>query len=58
MQDRVTDEHDPECLEGRGAAPPASCGEPRGYRLVLARQEAGPQLNDPATIAASVKILA
>jgi Plasmid pRiA4b ORF-3-like protein len=52
------DARDPECLDGRGAAPPESCGGPRGYRLMLARQETGPQLSDPATIAASVKILA
>ena len=55
VQDGITDEHDPECLDGRGAAPPESCGGPRGYRLMLARQDAGPQLSDPATIAASIE---
>ena len=53
-----TNEHDPACLAGRGAAPPESCGGPRGYRLMLKRQAAGPQVSDPTTIAASVKLLA
>jgi len=51
-------EHDPECLEGRGAAPPEHCGGPRGYRLMLKRQATGPQISDPVTIATSVKLLA
>src|SRR5262245_47453717 len=58
IQDGNADERDPECLEGRGAAPPEHCGGPRGYRLMLKRQAAGPQISDPATIAASVKLLA
>lgn len=58
IQDGVPDERDSECLEGRGAAPPESCGGPRGYRLMLKRQAAGPQISAPATIAASVKLLA
>ncbi len=40
-----------------GAAPPEHCGGPVGYRLRLRRQAAGPTLSDPATIAASVKLL-
>ena len=43
------------CLTGRGAAPPEHCGGPRGYRLMLKRQQAGPELTDPAAISASVK---
>jgi pRiA4b ORF-3-like protein len=57
IQDGDPNERDPECLEGRGATPPEHCG-PRGYRLMLKRQAAGPQISDPATIAASVKLLA
>jgi hypothetical protein len=58
IQAGKADERAPECLEGRGAAPPESCGGPRGYRLMLKRQAAGPHLSDPATIAASVRLLA
>ncbi len=58
IQDGNADDRAPECLDGRGAAPPESCGGPCGYRLMLAHQEAGPQLSDPATIAASIKVLA
>jgi hypothetical protein len=58
IQDGNPDERNPECLEGRGAAPPEHCGGPRGYRLMLKRQAVGPQLSDPATLAASVKLLA
>jgi hypothetical protein len=31
----------PFSLGGRGAAPPESCGGPRGYRLMLKRQQQG-----------------
>jgi hypothetical protein len=58
IQDGDPAERDPECLEARGAAPPEHCGGPCGYRLMLKRQAAGPQISDPATIAASVKLLA
>jgi len=58
IQDGSPDDHDPECLDGRGAAPPEQCGGPRGYRLMLKRQAAGPQISDPATISASMKLLA
>ena len=58
IQDGNPDERDPECLDGRGAAPPEHCGGPRGYRLMLKRQAAGPQISDSATIAASMKLLA
>jgi hypothetical protein len=58
IQDGNPDERHPECLEGRGAAPPEHCGGPCGYRLMLKRQAVGSQISDPATIAASVKLLA
>jgi pRiA4b ORF-3-like protein len=58
IQDGIPEERDPECLEGRGAAPPESCGGPRGSRLMLKRQAVGPQLSDPETMAASMKVLA
>ncbi len=58
MQDGSPDKRDPECLEGRGFAPPESCGGPRGYRLMLKQQAASPQISDPATIAGSMKLLA
>src|SRR5215475_407364 len=58
IQEGNPDERDPECLEGRGAAPPEHCGGPVGYRLMLKRQAAGPQISDPATIATSVQLLA
>src|SRR5262245_13922662 len=57
IQEGSPDDRDPKCLEGRGAAPPEHCGGPRGYRLMLKRQAAGPQISDPTTIAASMKLL-
>ena len=57
-QDGQETDRAPECLAGRGAAPPESCGGPRGYRLMLKRQAVGPRVSDPATIAASVHLLA
>jgi hypothetical protein len=58
IQEGDPQERDPECLEGRGATPLEHCGGPRGYRLMLKRQAAGPQLSDPATVTASVQLLA
>jgi hypothetical protein len=57
VQEGSSDDRDPQCLDGRGAAPPEHCGGPRGYRLMLKRQAAGPQISDPATISASMKLL-
>lgn len=51
-------EADPVCVSGRGAAPPENCGGPRGYRLMLARQDTGPAISDPDVISASIKTLA
>lgn len=58
IQDGNPNTRDPECLEGRGATPPEHCGGPRGYRLMLKRQAAGPQISDPTTITASMQLLA
>jgi hypothetical protein len=58
IQEGSPDDCDPECLDGRGAAPPEHCGGPRGYRLMLKRQATDPQISDPTTIAASMKLLA
>jgi hypothetical protein len=46
------------CLKECGAAPPAMCGGPTGYRLMLKCQQAGPELTDPVSISAGVKLLA
>ncbi len=58
VEETASDDKGPVCWKGRGAAPPAMCGGPTGYRLMLRRQQAGPGLTDPATISASVKLLA
>jgi hypothetical protein len=58
VQEGNLDERDPHCLDGRGASPPEQCGGPRGYRLMLKRQAAGPQISDSATISASMRLLA
>ncbi|HET6892763.1 MAG TPA: plasmid pRiA4b ORF-3 family protein, partial [Pyrinomonadaceae bacterium] len=46
----ATDDREPVCLGGRGAAPPESCGGPRGYRLMLKRQQQGASVSDPALV--------
>ena len=58
IQEGAAGKVDPVCVSGRGAAPPENCGGPRGYRLMLNRQEAGPAISDPTVIAASMKALA
>jgi hypothetical protein len=52
-----TDETHVVCLKGRGAAPPQYCGGPRGYHLMLRRQEDGAELSDPDAIASSIQLL-
>src|SRR4029077_18391930 len=42
---------------GRGVAPPESCGGPRGYRLMLKRQQQGASVSDPALVEATMQLL-
>jgi hypothetical protein len=53
----ATDDREPVCLGGRGAAPPESCGGPRGYRLMLKRQQQGASVSDPALVEATIQLL-
>jgi hypothetical protein len=53
----ATEDPDPLCLGGRGAAPPESCGGPRGYRLMLKRQQQGATVSDPALVEAMIQVL-
>jgi hypothetical protein len=41
QEGKTSEDADPLCLGGRGAAPPESCGGSRGYRLMLKRQQQG-----------------
>ncbi len=42
----------------RGAPPPEHCGGPRGYRLMLKRQQEGGAIADPASVEAIIQMLA
>jgi hypothetical protein len=53
----ATEDPDPLCLGGRGAAPPESCCGPRGYRLMLKRQQQGAIVSDPALAEATIQLL-
>ena len=53
----ATEDPDPLCLGGRGAAPPESCGGSRGYRLMLKRQQQGAAVSDPALAEATIQLL-
>ena len=57
IQEGATEDPDPLCLGGRGAAPPESCGGPRGYRLMLKRQQQGATDSDPALVEATIQLL-
>jgi hypothetical protein len=50
IQQGIEDDHTPPCLGGRGAPPPEHCGGPRGYRLMLKRQQEGGAIADPASV--------
>ena len=48
---------DTELSDLHGAAPPESCGGPRGYRLMLKRQQQGASVSDPALVEAMIQLL-
>jgi hypothetical protein len=58
IQPGIEDDHSPWCLGGRGAAPPEHCGGPRGYRLMLKRQQQGSAIAEPASVEATIQMLA
>ena len=58
IQQGIEDDHTPLCLGGRGASPPEHCGGPRGYRLMLKRQQEGGAIADPASVEATIQMLA
>ena len=58
IQQGIEDDHTPPCLGGRGAPPPEHCGGPRGYRLMLKRQQEGGAIADPASVEAIIQMLA
>jgi hypothetical protein len=58
IQQGIEDDHTPWCLGGRGAAPPEHCGGPRGYRLMLKRQQQGSAIAEPAAVEATIQMLA
>ena len=45
------------CISESGNFAWENCGRPRGYRLMLTRQEADSSVSDPVAIAASMKVL-
>ena len=53
----TTEDPDPLCLGGRGAAPSESCGRHRGYRLMLKGQQQGASVSDPALVEATIQLL-
>jgi hypothetical protein len=53
----AADDREPLCLGVRRAAPPESCGGPRGYRLMLKRQQQGASVSDPALVEATIQLL-
>ena len=58
VQQGTEDDHTPLCLGGRGGSPPEYCGGPRGYRLMLKRQQEGGAIADPASVEAIIRMLA
>lgn len=58
IQQGIEDDHTPLCLGGRGAPPPEYCGGPRGYRLMLKRQQEGGAIADPASVEVTIQMLA
>ena len=58
IQQGTEGDHTSLCLGGRGASPPEYCGGPRGYRLMLKRQQEGGAIADPASVEATIRMLA
>jgi Plasmid pRiA4b ORF-3-like protein len=58
IQQGIEDDRTPLCLGGRGASPPEYCGGPRGYRLMLKRQQEGGAIADPASVEGTIQMLA
>jgi pRiA4b ORF-3-like protein len=57
IQEGLTEDPEPLCLGGRGAAPPECCGGPCGYRLMLKRQQQGAAVNELALVEATLQLL-
>lgn len=57
VQDGESGDDAPICLGGRGATPPEFCGGPRGYRLMLKRQEEGSIIGDSASVEAGIELM-
>ncbi len=53
----IADDRELVCPSGRGAAPPESCDGPRGYRLMLKRQQQGASVSDPTLVEATIQLL-
>src|SRR6266404_5248505 len=58
IQQGIEDDHTPLCLGGRGAPPPEHCGGPCGYRLMVKRRQEGGAIADPASVEATIRMLA
>ena len=58
IEDGSEDDCTPVCLGGRGAAPPENCGGPKGYRLMLKRQQGDEALFKPYSRETGIEMIA